>query len=128
MPTLLYGAENWILDDTSFKRLEKFQAEIRRRILRLSRFHSQYFVLLALSWSSMEARNLNLKLEFLFCLLSSEDDNIASSAFHTLASQDVYSLGIVQQCIMLDSKIGTQSVAIYYPEHQISLKDLSKKY
>ena len=35
MPTLLYGAENWILDDTSLNLLEKFQEEKGRRILRL---------------------------------------------------------------------------------------------
>ena len=64
-----------------------------------------------MSWPSMVARTLKLKLGFLFRLLASEDDNIASNAFCTLASQDVYSLGIVQQCIMLDSKIGTQSIA-----------------
>ena len=111
IPTLLYGAENWILVDTSLNLLEMFQAVIGRRILRLSRFHSQYSVLVAMSWPSMVTRTLKLKLGFLFYLLASEDDNIASSTFHTLASQDVYSLGIVQQCFMLDSKIGTQSVA-----------------
>ena len=46
MPTLLYGVENWILDHTSFNLLEKFQAEIGIRILRISRFHSQFSVLL----------------------------------------------------------------------------------
>ena len=75
------------------------------------KFYSRYSVLLILSWPSMETITLNLKLGFLFRLLSSEDDNIASSTFRTLASQDVYSFGIVQQCIMLDAKIGTQSVA-----------------
>ena len=98
-PTLLYGAENWILDDVSLNLLEGFQAEIGRHILRLSRFHScySYSVLLALSWPSMKAR-------------APEVDNIASRTFRTLASQDVYSIGIVQQCLSLDSKVGTQSV------------------
>ena len=109
-PTLLYGAENWILDDVSLNLLEGFQAEIGRRILRLSRFHSRYSVLLALSWHSMKARVLIIKLGYLCHLISPEVDNIASRT-RTLTSQDVYSIGIVQQCLSFDSKVGTQSVA-----------------
>ena len=40
-PTLLYGAENWILNEEAIKLLENFQAEIGRRILRLSKRHSR---------------------------------------------------------------------------------------
>ena len=60
-PTLLYGAENWILNEEAIKLLENFQAEIGRRILRLSKRHSQLSVLLAiaLSWPSMKARVLS---------------------------------------------------------------------
>ena len=50
LPTHLYGAENWILDDVL---LESFQAEIGRRIVRLSRIHSRFSVLLGLSWPSI---------------------------------------------------------------------------
>ena len=60
-PTLLYGAENWILNEESIKLLENFQAEIGRRILRLSKKHSRLSVLLALSWPSMKARVLSQK-------------------------------------------------------------------
>ena len=59
--------------------------------------------LLALSWPSMTARIHLLKLDFLCCFLSSEHDTLASRTFHTLASQDIYSLSVVQQCIFLDS-------------------------
>ena len=40
LPTLCYGAENWILDDISLDLLNRFQSELGKRILRLSRFHS----------------------------------------------------------------------------------------
>jgi hypothetical protein len=40
IPTLLYGAENWIIDETSLNLLEWFQAELGRRILKLSKHHS----------------------------------------------------------------------------------------
>ena len=38
--TLLYGAENWVLDESCLELLENFQAEIGRRILKLSKYHS----------------------------------------------------------------------------------------
>ena len=111
LSTLLYGAENWILDDVSLNHLEGFQAEIRRLILQLSRFHSRFSVLLGLSWSSMPARVLMLKLGFLHSLLFYECDDLASQTFHTLASQDIYSIRIVLQYLSLESKLGTKSVA-----------------
>ena len=58
----------------------------------------------------MKARVLIIKLGYLCHLISPEVDNIASRTFRTLASEDVYSIGIVQQCLSLDSKVGTQSV------------------
>ena len=56
LPTLCYGAENWIFDDISLDLLNRFQSELGKRILRLSSFHSHYAPLLALSWPSMTAR------------------------------------------------------------------------
>ena len=111
-PTLLYGAENWILNDESLRLLESFQVEIRRRILQLSKRHSQLSVLLAFSWPSMKARVLCQKLSLLCCILSSENDTIVTRMLLTLASQDVYRLGIIQQYIALDSKLGTDSVSV----------------
>ena len=128
MPTLLYGAGNWILDETSLNFLEKFQAEIGRWVLRLSRFHSQYSVLLAMSWPSMEARSLKLNLEFLFRQLSSEDDNVAWSIFPTLASQDMYIPSwdcTTMHCTWFQNR---NPICCYCPKRQGSFKDLAKKY
>ena len=55
---------------------------------------------------------LSIKISFLCRVLSSESDTLATRTFLTLASQDVYSLGIVKQCIALDSKLGTNAVSI----------------
>jgi len=52
------------------------------------------------------------KPEFLHSSFDSEDDSRTSITFYTPASRDVYSVGIVQQCISLDSKVGTQSATI----------------
>ena len=75
LSTLLYGAENWIMTDASLALLDKFQAEVGRRILRLSKYHLCPSVLVALGWPSMKARVLNVKLAFfaacsLLCLLN----------------------------------------------------------
>ena len=113
LPTLLYGAENWILNDSHLCQLEKFQAEIGRRILHLSKHHSHQAVLVALGWPSMRARILNVKLGFLCRLLSSlfSHCSIAIETFKTLANVDVFNLSIVQQCLFLDADFGTNAVA-----------------
>ena len=40
IPVLLYGCETWILTPILMTKLEKFQAEIGRRLLGLSRHHA----------------------------------------------------------------------------------------
>ncbi len=120
MPGLLYGAENWILGDPSLNRLESFHSVNGRRILKLSRFHSQLSVLVGLSWPSMSARVLLLKLSFLYRVLSSERNYLATRMFRTLASQDIYAIGIVQQCMSLGSKLSTQSVATILNSSELS--------
>ena len=109
-PILLYGAENWILNDECLRLLENFQAELGRRILKLSRYHSNLSVSLGLSWPSITSRILITKLKFLCRLLSSETETVATRTLHTLASEGLYSLGIVQQCIFLDSKLKVNTI------------------
>ena len=106
--TLLYGAENWILDETSLNLLERFQAELGRRILKL---HSALATQIGLAWPTMKARLLSQKLRFLGKLLSKNRDNIATRTFQTIASRNVYDISIVDQCIFLDSLLGTYSTA-----------------
>ena len=109
LPTLLYGAENWLLDQPCILKLEKFQAEIGRRILHLSKFHSRLSVLLALRWP--RARILNIKLSYFHRLLTSDNDALGTRTFNTLASIDVYKLGLTQQYLFLDSEVGSGAVA-----------------
>ena len=106
IPTLLYGAENWILDETSLNLLERFQAELGRRILKLPKHHSALATQIGLAWPTMKARLLSQKLRFLGKLLSKNRDNIATRTFQTIASRNVYNISIVDQCIFLDSLLG----------------------
>ena len=110
-PTLLYGAENWILDEGCLELLERFQAEIGRRILKLTRYHSSLAVQIGLSLPSVTSRILKLKLRYLCHLLSSENESIATTTFKVMASQNVYNLLLVRQCIFLDSKLKTNCTA-----------------
>ena len=40
MPVLLYGSENWILTDTMIERIESFQGELAKRVLKYPKHHS----------------------------------------------------------------------------------------
>ena len=105
IPTLLYGAENWILDEGCLELLEHFQAEIGRRILKLSRYHSGLAVQIGLSLPSVTARVLIRKISYLHHLLSSTDESIAISTFRILASQDVQNISLVKQCIFWQARM-----------------------
>ena len=82
-------SRDWILDEAYLELLESFQAEIGRRILK---FHSQLSVHIGLSWPSTTSRILKQKLSFLCCLLTSDDDSIATRTFNTFVSQNAYNL------------------------------------
>ena len=50
MPVLLYGVEAWSLNASLLAKLESFQSEIGKKILRLSKFTADRVPLLALNW------------------------------------------------------------------------------
>ena len=95
----------------SLELLERFQAEIGRRILKLTRYHSSLAVQIGLSLPSVTSRILKLKLRYLCHLLSSENESIATTTFKVMVSQNVYNLSFVRQCIFLDSKLKTNCTA-----------------
>ena len=76
IPILLYGCETWILTPALTTKLEKFQSEIGKRILNLSKYHSDLAPLVGLRVPSIKARVLLRKLTFLAKLLESEDDQL----------------------------------------------------
>ena len=106
IPTLLYGCETWILSEPLLESLESFQAEIGKRILGISKYHSNISTRIGLHWPSMKARILLRKLNFLANLLSKEDC-LSSNIFQTLSSQNVYEINLVQQCRSLELQFGT---------------------
>ena len=111
IPTLLYGAEDWILDEGCLELLENLQAEIGRRILKLSRYYSSAAVRIGLSLPCITSSILKQKLSnespaflwrWIYCHL-----NIKT----IIASQNAYNLPLVKQCIFLDYKLKTNCTA-----------------
>ena len=60
LPVLLYGAENWILTPVLLDRLERFQGELAKRVLRWPRHHSNTAAVVALGLESVKSRVLGL--------------------------------------------------------------------
>ena len=58
IPVLMYGSESWVLNSTLLSKLESFQAELGKRILKLPKHTSNTIPLLVLNWPSMCARIL----------------------------------------------------------------------
>ena len=85
IPTLLYGCETWILTESLYDILESFQEEIGKRILGISKYHTNTSTLIGLHWPTVKARILLRKLGFLAKLLSSES-GISTQVFRTLST------------------------------------------
>ena len=56
MPVLLYGSENWIMTDALMERLEAFQAELVKRVLKWPKHHSNTAAIAVLDIPMMKCR------------------------------------------------------------------------
>ena len=101
-PVMLYGVENWLLCTTSLQKLEKFQGEMAKRILKLPKWFSNIAAKIALGWSSMHAICTIRKLNFL-SKTTTKEDGVASRAFSSLVD-DVESLCLVKECRELEER------------------------
>ena len=102
---LLYGCETWILTSPLLNKLEKFQSEIGRRILKLSKHHADLAPIIGLHLPSMKVRILLRKLHFLAKLLESEEDDLSSRVFRTLSAENVFEISLVEQCKWLQNEL-----------------------
>ena len=90
--------------------LEKFQCEIGRKILKLSKYCANYVIRIGLHWPAVATRILLRKLTFLSKLLSNYKDKMSSPIFISLAIEDMYNISVVQQCKMLEATLATNIV------------------
>ena len=126
VPILLYGCENWILTEDMLLTLERFQEEIGRRILKLSRFHSALVVRVLLQWPSVQARVLMKKLTFLKRVVSG-DDVVSLHVFRTLAVGDVNRIQLVQECRYLEENLATSfTTRILKQASEVDARELRK--
>ena len=76
MPILLYGSENWILTGGMVKKLEAFQGELVKKILKWPKHLSNTAAIVALEMPTMRCRILVAKLGFLARVLSKDSDDL----------------------------------------------------
>ena len=100
---MLYGIENWILCATSLQKLEKFQGEMAKRILKLPKWFSNTAAKIAMGWSSMNVICTIRKLKLL-SRTTTKEDGVTSRAFSSLVD-DVESLCLVKQCTELEGEL-----------------------
>ena len=107
LPVLLYGSENWVLNDAVLDQLESFQAWVGKRILGVPKTFANDLVPIALDLPSIRLQILARKLRLLTRLISgnrSDSDNLSlgSVAFNHLAMDNVYNITLVRQCLSLN--------------------------
>ena len=122
IPSLLFGCENWVLTDSMLHKLEAFQGEIGRRILKLSKHHSTLSTRLGLRWPSVTARILISKLSLLVKLREGED-SIGSQIFSSVPQG---SLSLVQECRQLEERLSCKGCTNSLLNSQSSLKEKKK--
>ena len=98
LPFFCPTCESWILNNSLLKRLESFQAELGKRILRLPKCTSNRVIRMVLRWPSVRARVL-----YAFKKIGTNDDGLSSRVFRTLAVSDVESNHLVQQYRYLEA-------------------------
>ena len=108
LPCLLFGAETWILNTTLLQKLESFQAELAKCILRIPTYTSKFqqhctHGPAVCSGHPCEPEFSSLvKLCFLLKVVRS-DLSLSGRVFRSLAASDVESLAITRQCRFLES-------------------------
>ena len=102
LPVLMYGAKTWCVNASLLSKLESFQSEIGKKILRLPKFTANQVPLLALNWPTMRCRCLCAKLSFLHKIHSSEQSTLSTEVFNTLTFSSVESTLLINQCRQLE--------------------------
>ena len=110
IPVLLYGCESWVLTPPLMGKLEKFQSEIGKRILRLSKYHNNLAPLIGLHLPSIKVRVLLRKLSFLAKLLERNDQSISARVLRTLSVDNMYDISLIDQCNTLLNDLGISTI------------------
>ena len=95
MVPILYGSENWIMTESLMKKLESFQGELAKRILKWPKYHSNTIAL------ELPTIILLRKLAFLQRLLRDDAVGVGVEVLHTCVD-DIETLCLVKECVELE--------------------------
>ena len=102
LPILLYGVENWIISYESLQRLQSFQGEVAKRILKLPHWYSNTPACVALDMESMHSVCTIRKLRFLHRVMTNEESICCRAMV-----DDVEALSLVKECRDLEERYGS---------------------
>ena len=105
MPVLMYGCENWLLTHTLVEKLESFQAELAKRVLKWPKHHSNTAALVAVGMQSVKSRILERKLGFLHKVLGASSGCVSGRVVDSW-SDSISSLCLVKECRELEEMCG----------------------
>ena len=90
-------------------KLEKFQSEIGKRILRLSKYHNNIAPLIGLHLPSINVRVLLRKL-IRHKITERNDQSISARVLRTLSVDTMYDISPVDQCNTLQNDLGISTI------------------
>ena len=125
-PVLMYGAEAWSITASLLLKLESFQSEIGKKILRLPRFTANLVPLLALNWPTMRCRCLCAKLSFLHKIQSSKQCTLGTEVFNTLTFPSIESSLLINQCRLLEQPYSRKFTEEVLTNPDIFMRSLRK--
>ena len=125
MPMLPYGSENWILTEALMERLEAFQGELVKRVLKLPKHHSNTAAITALDTPAMKCRVLVSKLGFLMRVMLRNTDSLSGCVVLALCNE-VDSICLVRECRELEECFGTHFTEAITSKNACSLKEMKK--
>ena len=105
----MYGSENWILTERLIDKLEAFQGELVKRVLKWPKHHSNTAAITALEMPTIRSRLLVTKLGFLRRVMESSSGSLSGRVLEALCD-DVESMCLVKECRELEESFGTQHV------------------
>ena len=125
MPVLLYGSENWILSEALLERLESFQGELAKRVLKWPKHHSNTAAIAVLDIPTMKCRILVRKLGFLKRVINRDVTTLGGSVVLTLGSE-VDSLCLVRECRELEERYRTCFTKVISSKKECCLREMKK--
>ena len=125
MPILLFGSENWVVTEGLIEKLEAFQGELAKRILKWPKHHSNTAAITALEVPTMRSRLLVTKLGFLRRVVESDSGSLSAQVLEALCD-DVESLCLVRECRELEESLGMLYVDSIMSRSAVSVREMKE--